>query len=175
MSQKSAQPRPRRVAGQTIRIDAKTAETPEEDDVRGQRKLMELFRALIGARDHDRRVMPRHEAAAFAIWLGWWRGAQEFAAVGARLGNISRGGALVTMFDPPPQRHTVWICHGSPEPTECVEVRVLEVTTIRRNLCALRLTFAEPCPPGFFEAAVCGLASEVQENIPPRRLIVRQK
>jgi hypothetical protein len=68
---------------------------------------MELFWALIGISSCDQRSMPRHAAAEFAIWLGWWRGEQEFFALTARLINISRGGALVTTLGPPPERPVI--------------------------------------------------------------------
>jgi hypothetical protein len=169
MRHESARPRPRSVNGRKIRIDVNEPETPAPKKDRS--KLMELFRALIGIPSCDRRSMPRHAAAEFAIWLGWWRGEQEFFALTARLVNISRGGALVTAIGPPPERHLVWICHSSPEPTECVEAKVLEVTRVRRREWALRLAFTEPCPHGLLEAALCGFASGARGAAPPRRFV----
>ena len=107
----------------------------------------------------------------FAIWLGWWRGEGDFFAINARLVNISRGGALITAIDPPPQRHKVWICLGSPDPADCIEATVRQVTTVRRRQCAVRLTFARPCPQAFFEAAVCGLVPGPRATAPPRRFV----
>ena len=171
MHQESAWPRPRTVDGRKIRIDVNEPESPDPKEDRG--KLLELFRSLIGIPNHDRRIMPRHPATEYAIWLGWWRGEQEFFTTPARLVNISRGGALITTIDPPPERHTVWICHGSPEPTECIKAKVLRVSRVLRRECALRLAFPEPCPHGFFEAAVCGLAMVVRAMASPRTILDR--
>lgn len=168
MPHESARPRLRSVDGRKNRIDVNEPESPAPEGDRG--KLTELFRSLIGIPGRDRRSMPRH-AAEFAIWLGWWRGEREFFAIPARLVNISRGGALVTAINPPPGRHTVWICHGSPVPTECVEAKVLAVTMIRRREYGLRLVFTEPCPHRLFEAAVCGHAPGARGAAPSRRYV----
>jgi hypothetical protein len=164
-----ARPRPRSIDGRQIRIDPSPPEPPDSTEERN--RFVELFRLLIGSPTRDRRFMPRHEPAEFALWLGWWRGDAEFFANNARLINISRGGALLTAIDPPPQRHKVWICLGSPDPTNCVEATVLGVTTVRRRQCAVRVSFARPCPQDFFEAAVCGIASSPRPSASLRRFV----
>jgi hypothetical protein len=45
-----------------------------------------------------------------------------------------------------------------PDPVGFVEARVVAVKMSRQGQCAVRLEFREPCPYGFFEAAVCGMA-----------------
>jgi hypothetical protein len=173
MRHDSPRPRPRSVDGRKIRIDPNPPEAIEASEERN--RFLELFRLLLGVPVRDRRFMPRHEATEFAIWLGWWRGEAkhqgDFFTTNARLINISRGGALITAIDPPPQAHKVWICLGSPEPADCVEATVRQVTTVRRRQCAVRLSFSRSCPQGFFEAAVCGLAPGPHATAPPRRFV----
>jgi hypothetical protein len=45
-----------------------------------------------------------------------------------------------------------------PDPVGFVEARVVATKLSRQGQCAVRLEFREPCPYGFFEAAVCGLS-----------------
>jgi hypothetical protein len=173
MHQDPARPRPQPVVGRKIRIDPNPPPQEAPETAEERHRFLELFRMLLGVPTRDRRFMPRHNAAEFALWLGWRRGAGEgdFFATSARLINISRGGALITAIDPPPQGHTVWICLGSPDPTDCVEATVRQVTTVRRRQCAVRLAFARPCPQDFFEAAVCGIAPGPRASAPPRRFV----
>lgn len=165
MRHEPASPRPGKADGRQIRIDMKAKPDAQASEDRGT--LMELFRAWVATRNQDRRHMPRHAPREFGIWLGWWRGDREFFAVTAKLINISRGGALLSVVGPPPENHGVWVCLGASEPTECVAGRVLEVTTLSRRECALRVVFDEPCPPGFFQSAVCGLANGTRGTVPP--------
>jgi hypothetical protein len=173
MRHDSPQPRPRPVDGRKIRIDPNPPEAPEAKEERN--RFLELFRLLLGVPVRDRRFMPRHEAAEFAIWLGWWRGEakshKDFVTTNARLINISRGGALITAIDPPPHAHKVWICLGAPEPSDCVEAIVRQVTTVRRRQCAVRLSFTGSCPQAFFEVAVCGIAAGPRVTASLRRFV----
>lgn len=144
------------VAEKAVRLDLAPAvdESPRKEPA----GLLELLRCWLRARPEDRRTMPRHEASGHPVWLGWWRGTEAYFSNPARLLNLSRGGALLLVKDPPPEGQTVWLCVGEPEPTECVEARVLEVRSGRRQECQLRLEFREPCPHAFFESAVCMIA-----------------
>ena len=59
-------------------------------------------------------------------WLGWWTSPGEFGSVAARLEDISLGGAKVVTANPPAPQQLVWLCLGIPDPTECVQAKVLE-------------------------------------------------
>lgn len=119
------------------------------------KSVLDLFRAWVSQRPEDRRVMPRHDTPPFAVWLGWCRGDDSFFANHARMVNISRGGAQLRVFGPPPEHSTVWICLGDPNSNECLEATVLDVRTVRGDECTIHLAFHEPCSHRFFETAVC--------------------
>jgi hypothetical protein len=124
--------------------------------------LLELFRCWFATPPRESRRAARHAARLYVVWLGWWQGegADEFFASTARLVNISRGGALIHVEHPPPEKHPVWMCLGTPEPDECLAATSLEVRRGRRGVCGVRLSFHAPCPSRFLEAAVCGRAAE---------------
>src|SRR5215208_5861226 len=82
---------------------------PDDKPDPGRKGLLDLFRAWMARSPQDRRVMARHKSLRAQVWLGWKRGDDAFFANPARLVNISRGGALLQVADPPPQRHSVWI------------------------------------------------------------------
>jgi len=121
--------------------------------------LLDRFRGWLNAPPRECRSAARHAARTYLVWLGWWHGENEFFALTARLSNISRGGALILVEQPPPENHPVWICLGTPEPDECLAATVLEVRRARRREYAIRLAFRAPCPSRFLEAAVCGRAT----------------
>ncbi len=139
----------------TVRLDR--ARATEDDKPTSNGSLLDLFRAWLVRSPQDRRTMPRHPTYELQIWIGWCRDDQNFFASFARLVNVSRGGALVHVPDPPPQGKLAWICLGEPEPKDCIEGKVLEVSSERPGEYAVRLAFTEPCPHEFFEAAVCML------------------
>jgi hypothetical protein len=144
------------VAEKAVRLDL--APAVDEAAAKEPAGLLDLLRCWLRARPEDRRLMPRHEAAGHPVWLGWWRGKEAYFSNPARLLNLSRGGALLLVKDPPPEGQAVWLCVGEPEPTDCVEARVLEVRSARRRECQVRLEFREPCPHAFFESAICMIA-----------------
>lgn len=121
------------------------------------RSLLGLFRLWGGKPTPERRNSPRREVVESQVWLGWWRGEAGFLASSAVIINLSRGGAFIFLDEPPPKDQAVWICLGMPDPVGFVEARVVAIKTSRQGQCAVRLEFREPCPYGFFEAAVCGL------------------
>lgn len=157
MSHESDRPKFQFIGEKAIRVDrppgAKAAAAAAED----RAGWLELFRALFARSAEERRVMPRHKATAYQICLGWRRGNEAHFSSPARLVNISRGGALILVADPPPEGHAAWICLGEPEPSACLEAVVLEVRSAKRT-CTVRLEFREPCPHDFFESAVCMIA-----------------
>ena len=145
------------IGERTVRFD--TPRPPEVPERTEQSPLLRLFRSLVKKSPQNRRRMPRHEAASFQLWVGWWSRRREFRALPARLSNISRGGALVFLANPPRAGEPVWICLGETASDDCVEAAVLAVRKARRGECAVRLAFREPCPHRFFEAAVCYVAT----------------
>ncbi len=160
MSDGPAQDRPRTLGNKTIRCDPSPMGEPVDPERVVKAGLLTLFRNWIATPDQECRQTTRHAARTYVVWLGWWRGEEEFFALTARLVNISRGGALVFVEHPPAENHPLWICLGTPEPDECLAARALEVRRARRGECAVRLAFREPCPSRFLEAAVCGRTSE---------------
>lgn len=162
MRDEPARPRPRALPSgkKTIRFDPDPSADPATTAWRQDAGLLDQFRDWIATTPRESRRATRHAAMTYAIWVGWWRGGDEFFALTARLSNIGRGGALIHVKHPPPEAHPVWICLGTPEPDECIASTVLEVRRARRGECAVRLAFDGPCPPRFLEAAVCGRKSE---------------
>ncbi|MHC5536980.1 PilZ domain-containing protein [Singulisphaera rosea] len=131
--------------------------------------LLDLFRAWIRQSPQDRRSMPRHPAHDMEIWVGWKRKEEAFFASPARLVNISRGGALVSVTEPPPQGEMAWLYLGESDPTDCLQANVLEIKRTREGGSFARLAFGEPCPHKFFEAAVCKLPPlKAREVVRPR-------
>jgi hypothetical protein len=149
----SAQPKP--IEKRKVRFDriAPGAEAPRAEN----RSLLGLFRLWDPQPTAERRRSPRHEVVESQVWLGWWRGEAGFLASSAVIINLSRGGAFIFLDDEPPGDQPVWICLGMPDPVGFVESRVVAIKKSRMGQCAVRLEFKEPCPYGFFEAAVCGL------------------
>jgi hypothetical protein len=108
----------------------------------------------------ERRLSPRITAVEHRAWLGWWAGSRQFATVAAWLDNISQGGARLLMVTPPPTQQIVWLCLGVPDPTECVQAKVLEVrsTPDADDVSSVRLAFGTPCPENLYRIAIGGLA-----------------
>jgi hypothetical protein len=150
--------------GKTIRFDPPPGQTtaPPAYPRSPETGLIDRFRNWFATPPRESRRAARHAARMYVVWLGWWRGEgeDEFFALTARLANISRGGALVHVEHPPPEKHPVWMCLGSPEPDECLAATSLEVRRARRGECSVRLSFRAPCPSRFLEAAVCGRTSQ---------------
>lgn len=152
MSDDSDRLKYQRIGEKSIRLDL----PPQDDEPESvQKGLLDLFRAWIAQKPHERRAMPRHKTRPFQVWLGWHKVGEPFQANPARMVDISRGGAQLLVVDPPNPRSRVWICLGKPDPSDCVEATVLDVRIARRNVWTVRLAFRDPCPHSFFEAAVC--------------------
>jgi hypothetical protein len=105
----------------------------------------------------ERRKTTRFAAVEQRTWLGWWRSRLEFTTVAARLQDISQGGARLVMADPPPAQQIVWLCLGIPDPTECVQAKVLAVTGTPEGDFVVRLAFGTPCPQNLYRVAIEGL------------------
>ena len=135
----------------------------------GNGSLLGLFRRRAVA-PPERRNEARHEAIEGRAWLGWkrWRG---FRAPYALIVNISRGGALVFLDEPPPAGKPVWIFLETPDLKTVVKARVLEIQTTPAGQSAVRLAFEKPCPFAVFDAAVCG----VQPADPKRRMNLKPR
>jgi hypothetical protein len=155
MVEESTSYQPRPIERRKVRFDkiAPGADAPRAES----RSLLSLFRLWDGQPTPERRRTPRHEVVESQVWLGWWRGAAGFLASSAVIINLSRGGAFIFLDERPPKDEPVWVCLGMPDPVGFVEARVVAIKTSRQGQCAVRLEFREPCPYGFFEAAVCGL------------------
>jgi hypothetical protein len=155
MRDESTPLKPKPIEKRKVRFDkiAPGAAAPRAEN----RSLLGLFRLWDGEPTAERRRAARHEVVESQVWLGWWRGEAGFLASSAVIINLSRGGAFIFLDERPPKDEPVWICLGMPDPVGFVEARVVGVKTSRQGQCAVRLEFREPCPYGFFEAAVCGL------------------
>jgi hypothetical protein len=104
-----------------------------------------------------RRAEARRESAGFVCRLavrGW------FSAWGrdALIVNISRGGALVFLDEPPPARGKLALELETPRRKVSVPATALEVRTTRQGQAAVRIAFSRRWPYDLFEAAVCGLS-----------------
>jgi len=108
----------------------------------------------------ERRQSPRYRALEQRAWLGWWVGPHQFITMAARLEDISQGGAKLVAADPPPAQHIVWLCLGTPEPTECVRSKVVATTRRPEGDCIVRLAFGTPCPQNLYQIAISGLTPE---------------
>ena len=151
----------------TIRFDPAPSGHPSGRARSGS--LLGLFRMRGAVAPRERRAETRHEVEECRAWLGWriWRG---FHAPDALIVNISRGGALVFLDEPPPDRKPVWLFLETPELKTIVKATPLEVRTTSSGQCAVRLAFDTPCPYGVFDAAVCGLPpADPRHRIPTQR------
>ncbi len=128
------------------------------------RSLLGMFRLWDDHPTADRRRTPRHQVVESQVWLGWWRGESGFLATSALIINLSRGGAMIFLDEEPPKDEPVWICLGMPDPVSFVEARVVAIQLSKQGQCAVRLEFREPCPYGFFEAAISGLPTTDPKN-----------
>jgi hypothetical protein len=129
-------------------------EAPPSEDTH----LLSLFAEQAEVAVAERRESSRFRAVEQRAWLGWWAGPRRFATVDARLDNISQGGARIVMADPPPVQQIVWLCMGIPDPTECVQAKVLEVKPTPEGDSVIRLAFGIPCPHNLYQVAIYGLA-----------------
>jgi hypothetical protein len=121
--------------------------------------LLRLFAQQADLPVIDRRQSPRMPAIEQRAWLGWWATPRQFTTVSARLENISQGGAKLVLADSPPAQQIVWLCLGTPGPTECVQAKVLAVIPTSRRSSIIRLAFGTPCPQNLYQVAVCGLSA----------------
>jgi hypothetical protein len=106
----------------------------------------------------ERRESPRLPAVERRAWLGWWATPDQFQTFAARLDDISQGGAKLVTSDPPPTQQVVWLCLGMPEPTECVQAKVLQVIPTADGVAIVRIAFGMPCPHNLYQVAIHGLA-----------------
>jgi PilZ domain len=115
----------------------------------------------------ERRGTPRHQVECLA-WVGWksWR---RFTMNDALIVNLSRGGALIFLDEPPPRYRPVWVFLETPGQQTIVKAQVCAIQTTAQGQCSIRIVFDEPCPYAFFEAAVCGLtATNPRLRLAPR-------
>jgi hypothetical protein len=106
----------------------------------------------------ERRRAPRHSVAENRLWIGW-RKDEDFFVAGAQLMNISYGGALLVVEQPPLKGQTVWLRLEVVIPIEDVCAVVVDAARIGRGEYGVRISFREPFPTGFYQAAVAGLPS----------------
>jgi hypothetical protein len=134
-------------------------ESPASEDT----DLLERFAAATGAglgHVAERRRSVRLRAVEHRAWLGWWASPGQFTTVAARLEDISHGGAKLVMAEPPAPQQLVWLCLGTPEPTECVQAKVVAVTPAPESGSTVRLAFGTPCPENLYRVAIYGLAAQ---------------
>jgi hypothetical protein len=104
----------------------------------------------------NRRQWPRYTPAVDLILVGWWSG-DDFRIVGARMVNIGRGGAMISIAASPDQGQPVWLRLIGSKGSESLKAVVLESKwTLFQRRYTVRLAFPRTCPDDFFEAAVHG-------------------
>lgn len=102
----------------------------------------------------ERRSEPRLKPAEERLWLGWWATSLEFKVVGARLLNISLGGAAAQVEDRPPAGSRAWLCLEGPARFELVEASIIAADGPAAGPIVARMSFCEPCPEGLLQAAL---------------------
>jgi hypothetical protein len=117
--------------------------------------LLDRLRDAIFATRCDRRGLVRHAVVDHDVWLGWWAG-DAFGAVLARLENLSRGGALVTLAERPPRREPVWLYKELGTTLALVRGDVVGIQPAPGGLYAVRIAFVTPCPTDLCQATICG-------------------
>ncbi len=115
-------------------------------------------RSSRGAIIPDHRREERYAPVNHWAWLGWWRW-RGFRMLDALVINISRGGALVFLDEPPPLRRSVWLFVGTPDTKITLKAKTVESIMTQHGQCAIRLQFRQPPPLELFDVAVCGLSS----------------
>jgi hypothetical protein len=133
-------------------------ESPASEDTH----LLAQFAAAAasgGGHVPERRRWVRVPAVEHRAWLGWWVAPSQFTTEAARLEDISHGGARLLTADPPAPGLIVWLCLGTPEPTECVQAKVVAVSAGPEGQSIVRLAFGTPCPENLYRVAVHGLAA----------------
>jgi hypothetical protein len=115
-------------------------------------------RSSRGAIIPDLRREERYTPVNHWAWLGWWRWC-GFRTYDALVINISRGGALVFLDEPPPLRRSVCLFIETPDKKITLKAKTLENIITQQGQCAVRLQFRQPPPLELFDVAVCGLSS----------------
>jgi PilZ domain len=159
MRDEQAPLRPKPIEKRIIRFDNIAKGDGESPPRAESRSLLGLFRLWNNPPAQERRRAPRHEVVESQVWLRWWRAPDGLLSSSALIINLSRGGALVFLDVKPPKDQPVWIGQGTADHVDFVETRVVAIKTSRQGQCAVRLQFREPCPYGFFEAAICGMSA----------------
>jgi len=111
------------------------------------------------------RTNPRHDARRRAR-LSWERGSHS-CVVAARLIDISRAGAAISVSDPPALSTVVRLRLVGSTPTPWIEAQVLGVDPIEGGGSRVRLLFRDPCPTVFLKSAVLGAIPPSAEVVSP--------
>jgi hypothetical protein len=115
-----------------------------------------------GKRQPEPIAMPPGESAAAAarttwVWLTWGAGAGRFH-VAARLVSLHADGPSVTCPIPPPLgRQAEIVLDVSDQPEHTAAATVAAVRALGRGVYLVRLKFAEPCEPAFWDTALACL------------------
>ena len=113
----------------------------------------------------DRRSSPRYQAVEHRAWLGWWIRPGEFGSVAAHLEDISLGGAKLVTANPPAAQQLVWLCVGIPDPTECVQAKVLQVRPRYRRRLHRPARVRIPCPQNLYQTAIYGILKRGDDGL----------
>jgi len=118
----------------------------------------------------NRRASTRHPATEYRIWLGLWTGPDRFEALGARVVNVSSGGARIVLASPPGVGQKVWLTVGTAGCSDCVEGKVLDVVGIDEETYTVRLAFDSPCPRHLLRTISVGMIPSPHFSIPTEEL-----
>jgi hypothetical protein len=124
--------------------------------------LLPLFVDRTGVPLDERRRTPRYPAEVHRAWLGWWTGPGTFHTVAAHLDDISLGGARLLIAAPPAAGQILWLCLGIPDPSECVQAKVVAVSPGPDGDSIVRLAFGAPCPRNLYQTAIYGLCRSTE-------------
>lgn len=109
------------------------------------------------ALQEERRTDARLVQPGFECRVSWrqWLSAREQPVL---IVNISRGGALIFLDEPPAPGRRLSLTLETPRQRASVPARVLEVRRTRQGQATVRIGFRRSWPYELFEAAVCGLS-----------------
>lgn len=113
---------------------------------------------------NDRRSEPRLVPVEPRCLIGWWNG-EDFEVARSSLVNISRGGASLTISEPP-EGDEVWFCLDVNHWLGSVQASLLGYTQAGPGCYNVRVRFPGPCPDELFRAASEGLGAVVTPEPP---------
>lgn len=115
-----------------------------------------------GRVDGDRRWSTRYRSGV-AARVGWWTD-DDYRTAGTVIAELSLGGASLMVDGGPPPAGSVTIRVDAGGASDRVRAELVSVRPTRRGPTVLHARFAEPCPHGFFLAALPEFAATAPDR-----------